>query len=36
MSNSVVTSIREFVREGAIGRTKTKDKADRATAEKVE
>ena len=35
MSNSVSTAIRESVREMAIGRTKTTDKADRATVEQV-
>ncbi|KAM7506933.1 hypothetical protein LguiA_017386 [Lonicera macranthoides] len=35
MSNSVTTSIREFVRDMAIGRTKATDRADRATVEKV-
>ena len=35
MSNSVMAAIRESVREMAIGRTKTTDKADRATVEQV-
>lgn len=36
MSNIVTTSIREFIRDMAIGRTKTTDRADRATVEKVQ
>lgn len=35
MSNSVTTAIRESVRDMAIGRTKTTEKADRATVEQV-
>ncbi|KAL6201616.1 hypothetical protein ACLB2K_025329 [Fragaria x ananassa] len=35
MCNNVTTSIRGFIRETAIGRTKTTDRADRATVEKV-
>nr|GMD79774.1 serine/threonine-protein kinase RIO1-like [Ipomoea batatas] len=35
MSNSVTTEIRESVREMAIGKTKTTDKADRATVEQA-
>lgn len=35
MSNSVTTAIRGSVREMAIGRTKTTEKADRATVEQV-
>jgi len=35
MSNSVITAIRGSVRESAIGKTKTTDKADRATVEQV-
>lgn len=35
MSNIVTTSIREFIRDMAIGRTKITDRADRATVEKV-
>ncbi|QCD99184.1 RIO kinase 1 [Vigna unguiculata] len=35
MSNSVITAIRGSVRESAIGKTKTTDKADRATAERA-
>ncbi|VFQ87516.1 unnamed protein product [Cuscuta campestris] len=35
MSNSVKTEIRESVREMAIGKTKTSDKADRATVEQA-
>ncbi|XP_014497604.1 serine/threonine-protein kinase rio1-like [Vigna radiata var. radiata] len=35
MSNYVITAIRGSVRESAIGKTKTKDKADRATVEKA-
>ncbi|TYJ42144.1 hypothetical protein E1A91_A03G068300v1 [Gossypium mustelinum] len=35
MSNSVTTAIRESVREMAIGKTKTTEKADRATVEQA-
>lgn len=35
MSNSVTTAIRESVRDMAIGKTKTTEKADRATVEQV-
>lgn len=35
MSNSVTTAIRESVRDMATGRTKTTEKADRATVEQV-
>ncbi|KAL0391774.1 UNVERIFIED_CONTAM: Serine/threonine-protein kinase RIO1 [Sesamum radiatum] len=35
MSNSVTTAIRESVRDMAIGRTKTTEKADRATVEQA-
>ncbi|BAT83713.1 hypothetical protein VIGAN_04091000 [Vigna angularis var. angularis] len=35
MSNSVITAIRGSVRESAIGKTKTTDKADRATVEQA-
>jgi RIO kinase 1 len=35
MSNTVTTAIRESVREMAIGKTKTTEKADRATVEQV-
>lgn len=35
MSNSVTTAIRGSVREMAIGKTKTTEKADRATVEQV-
>lgn len=35
MSNSVTTAIRGSVRDMAIGRTKTSEKADRATVEQV-
>lgn len=35
MSNSVTTAIRESVRGMAIGKTKTTEKADRATVEQV-
>lgn len=35
MSNSVTTAIRQSVRETAIGRTRTNEKADRATVEQV-
>lgn len=35
MSNSVTTAIRESVRDMAIGKTKAKEKADRATVEQV-
>jgi hypothetical protein len=35
MSNSVTTAIRESVREMAIGKTRTTEKADRATVEQV-
>ncbi len=35
MSNSVTTAIRESVRDIAIGKTKTTEKADRATVEQV-
>lgn len=35
MSNSVTTAIRGSVREMAIGKTKTSEKADRATVEQV-
>jgi hypothetical protein len=35
MSNSVTTEIRGCVKEMAIGKTKTTDKADRATVENV-
>ncbi|XP_043703846.1 serine/threonine-protein kinase RIO1-like [Telopea speciosissima] len=35
MSNSVTTAIRESVREMAIGRTRTTEKADRATVEQA-
>lgn len=36
MSNSVTTAIRESVRDMAIGKTKTTEKADRATVEQVQ
>lgn len=35
MSNSVTTAIRGSVRDMAIGKTKTTEKADRATVEQV-
>ena len=35
MSNSVTTAIRESVRDMAIGKTKSTEKADRATVEQV-
>lgn len=35
MSNSVTTAIRGSIRESAVGKTKTTDKADRATVEQV-
>ena len=35
MSNSVTTAIRGSVRDMAIGKTKTIEKADRATVEQV-
>jgi len=35
MSNSVTTAIRDSVKEMAIGKTKTTEKADRATVEQV-
>lgn len=35
MSNSVTTAIRGSVRQMAIGKTKTTEKADRATVEQV-
>lgn len=35
MSNSVTTAIRESVRDMAIGKTRTTEKADRATVEQV-
>ncbi|KAL0922831.1 hypothetical protein M5K25_006856 [Dendrobium thyrsiflorum] len=35
MSNSVTTAIRDTVRESAIGRTKNREKADRATVEQA-
>lgn len=35
MSNSVTTAIRGSVREMAIGKTRTTEKADRATVEQV-
>lgn len=35
MSNSVTTAIRQSVRDMAIGRTRTTEKADRATVEQV-
>ena len=35
MSNSVTIAIRRSVREMAIGKTKTTEKADRATVEQV-
>lgn len=35
MSNSVATAIRESVRGTTIGKTKTTEKADRATVEQV-
>lgn len=35
MSNSVTTAIRDSVKEMAIGKTKTIEKADRATVEQV-
>ncbi|KAL5711351.1 non-specific serine/threonine protein kinase [Ranunculus cassubicifolius] len=35
MSNNVTTSIREFIRGTAIGKTKTRDKSDHATVQKV-
>lgn len=35
MSNSVTTAIRGSVRDMAIGKTKTSEKADRATVEQV-
>lgn len=35
MSNSVTTAIRESIRGTTIGKTKTTEKADRATVEQV-
>lgn len=35
MSNSVTTAIRDSVRDMAIGKTKSSEKADRATVEQV-